>query len=191
MLLVRDIIGCDRWMMTSKIIVSKTAESFSGNAYLTCSETNSVVPASSSHLPMNNSPRNGFRGFFSFPNFSLRLAYCCFRVLKNHFKTNNARFLGSFSRAGATKIEGCSAQYDENSVNEVEERMKGGAVNEDKSPEKDAIDFKKALQDPLFCADTPAPSFSLDDIAVLRCVWGNMGFQVGGCTVLFNDRLSL
>jgi hypothetical protein len=101
---------------------------------------------------MNNSPRNGFRGFFSFPNFSLRLAYCCFSVVKNHLRTSNARFLGSCSRAGATKMEGCSAQYDENSVNEVEERMKGGAVNDDKSPENDAIDFKNALQDPLFCA---------------------------------------
>ena len=44
--------------------------------------------------------------------------------------------------------------------------MKGGAVKDERSPEKDAIDFKKALQDPLFCAETPAPSFSLDDIVL-------------------------
>lgn len=45
--------------------------------------------------------------------------------------------------------------------------MKGGAVNDDKSPEKDAMDFKKAVQEPLFCAETPAPSASFEDI-----VWG-------------------
>jgi hypothetical protein len=162
--------------MTGRTIVSKFAERalfYPGYTYLTCSETNSVVPAASSHLPMNSSPKNGFRGFFSFPNFSLRLAYCCFSVVKNHFRTSKARFLGSCSKAGATKMEGCSAQYDENSVNEVEDRIKGGAVNEDKSPEKDAIDFRNALHDPLFCADTPAPSFSLDDMVVLRYLWGN------------------
>ena len=44
--------------------------------------------------------------------------------------------------------------------------MKGGAVNEERSPENDAMDFRKALHDPLFCADTPPPSFSLE--AMLR-----------------------
>jgi hypothetical protein len=34
---------------------------------------------------------------------------------------------------------GCSAQYEENSVREVDERMKGGAVRDERSPEKDAI----------------------------------------------------
>lgn len=42
--------------------------------------------------------------------------------------------------------------------------MNGGAVKEDKSPEKDAMDFKKAVQEPLFCAETPAPSVSFEDI---------------------------
>lgn len=51
-------------------------------------------------------------------------------------------------------------------MRDVEERMNGGAVKDDKSPENEAIDFKKALQEPLFCADTPAPSFSLEDIIV-------------------------
>ena len=46
--------------------------------------------------------------------------------------------------------------------------MKGGAVNEERSPEKDAIDFRNALHDPLFCADTPAPSFSLEVISPTR-----------------------
>jgi len=35
-----------------------------------------------------------------------------------------------------------------NSVSEVGERMNGGAVKEDKSPENDAIDFRKEVQDP-------------------------------------------
>lgn len=38
------------------------------------------------------------------------------------------------------KMEGCSAQYDENSTRDLVERMKGGAVIEDKSPLKDAMD---------------------------------------------------
>lgn len=65
-------------------------------------------------------------------------------------------------------------------------RMKGGAVMDERSPLKDAIDcttgkqqllrvwhqlstFKKEDQEPLFCGDTPAPS-SLDepDMVVFR-----------------------
>lgn len=115
---------------------------------------------------MKSSPRNGFRGFFSFPNLSLRLAYCCFKVLKNHFNTSNALFWGSFSLAGATNIDGCSPQYELNSTRDVEERINGGAVSDDKSPEKDAMDFRKAVHEPLFWAETPAPSFSLEDIIV-------------------------
>lgn len=110
---------------------------------LTCSEMSSVVPAESTHFPKNNSPKNGFRGFFSLPNLSLRLAYCCLRVVRNHFNTSNARFLGSSSFAGATKTFGCSAQYEENSVREVDDRMNGGAVREDRSPEKLAIDYRQ------------------------------------------------
>lgn len=63
-------------------------------------------------------------------------------------------------------MEGCSAQYAENSVRDVDDRINGGAVSEDKSPENEAIDFKKALQLPLFCAEMPAPSFSLVAISV-------------------------
>ena len=70
----------------------------------------SVTPASSSHFPKNSSPRNGFRGFFSLPYFSLRLAYCCFKVERNHLSTSSARFSGSDSAAGAAKKGGCSHQ---------------------------------------------------------------------------------
>jgi len=41
---------------------------------------------------------------------------------------------------GATRTEGCSAQYEEYSVREVLERIKGGAVMEDRSPLKEAMD---------------------------------------------------
>lgn len=39
--------------------------------------------------------------------------------------------------------------------------MKGGAVMDERSPLKDAIDLRKEDQEPLFCGDTPPPS-SLD-----------------------------
>ena len=45
------------------------------------------------------------------------------------------------------------------------DNMNGGAVREDRSPEKLAIDFRNALQLPRFCAETPAPSFSLEDMS--------------------------
>jgi hypothetical protein len=51
--------------------------------------------------------------------------------------------------------------------------MNGGAVNDDRSPENEAMDFKKAVQEPLFCADTPPPSFSQEDMS---CV-GDRGVQ--------------
>lgn len=72
---------------------------------------------------------------------SLLLLYCCFNVVKNHFRTRRARLAGSCSEAGATKMDGCSVQYAENSVREVVPRMKGGAVSEDRSPLNDAIDY--------------------------------------------------
>jgi hypothetical protein len=55
--------------------------------------------------------------------------------------TSRARLAGSFSAAGATKSEGCSAQYEEYSVRDTPERMKGGAVREEMSPLKEAIDY--------------------------------------------------
>lgn len=64
-------------------------------------------------------------------------------MLKNHFNTRSALFAGSCSAAGATKSEGCSAQYDEYSVNETPLRMNGGAVREEISPLKDAMDLRK------------------------------------------------
>ena len=78
--------------------------------YLTCSDTSCVVPAASSHFPRNSSPRNGFKGFFSEPYLSFLVLYDDFKVVKNHFRTNKARFAGSGSEAGATKMEGCSVQ---------------------------------------------------------------------------------
>jgi len=72
---------------------------------------------------------------------SLRLAYDCFKLLRNHFRTKSARFAGSGSNAGATKMEGCSVQYAENSVRDVVPKIKGGAVMDERSPLKDAIDY--------------------------------------------------
>ena len=40
----------------------------------------------------------------------------------------------------------------------LDDRMKGGAVKVDRSPLKDAIDFRNALHDPLFWAGTPPAS---------------------------------
>lgn len=79
-------------------------------------------------------------GFFSFPYCSLLLAYCCLRVVKNHLRTSRARLAGSGSLEAATKAEGCSHQYELNSVRLVEERMKGGAVRLARSPLKEAMD---------------------------------------------------
>ena len=50
------------------------------------------------------------------------------------------RFCLSASEAGATKTEGISAQYAENSVSDVVDRMKAGAVRDERSPLKEAID---------------------------------------------------
>lgn len=61
-------------------------------------------------MPRNSSPRNGFSGFFSLPNCSLRLAYCCLSVERNHLRTRRARLAGSDSVAGAAKSGGCSHQ---------------------------------------------------------------------------------
>jgi hypothetical protein len=62
-------------------------------------------------------------------------------VLRNHLKTRSALFAGSDSLAGATKSSGCSAQYAEYSTSDVPERMKGGAVREERSPLKEAMDY--------------------------------------------------
>lgn len=111
---------------------------------LTCSLMSSVVPASSSHLPRKSSPRKGLSGFFSLPYCSLRLAYCCLRVVKNHFSTRSALLEASGSLVGAAKTEGCSHQYELNSVKLVGERIKGGAVRLERSPLKEAIDCTEA-----------------------------------------------
>lgn len=114
----------------------------------------SVTPASSSHLPRKSSPKKGLRGFFSLPYCSLRLAYCCFNVVKNHLRTRSALFAGSDSLAGAAKTGGCSHQYELNSVKLVPERMKGGAVRLARSPLKEAMDCqgRKSQRPIILCA---------------------------------------
>jgi hypothetical protein len=151
-LMIRNAVG-RRWRMVAVVALSaivSTVCSAPGQfmfgfrfTYLTCSLINSVTPLSSSHFPRNSSPRNGFSGFFSLPNCSLRLAYCCLSVLRNHFNTRRARFSGSASFAGATNSDGCSHQYELNSVRLVDERMKGGAVRDDRSPLNEAIDWPR------------------------------------------------
>lgn len=140
MLVVRDAISCYWWMMALRNISNRLRYWCIDTAYLTCSDTNCVVPAASSHFPRNSSPRNGFNGFFSDPYLSFLLLYDCFNVVRNHFNTSRARFAGSCSEAGATKMDGCSVQYAENSVRDVVPRMNGGAVIDERSPLKDAID---------------------------------------------------
>ena len=44
-------------------------------------------------------------------------------------------------------MDGCSVQYAENSVRDVVPRMKGGAVNDERSPLKDAIDCRYYQRD--------------------------------------------
>lgn len=63
-------------------------------------------------------------------------------MLRNHFNTNSARFSGSGSLAGATNRHGCSAQYAENSTIDWEERRKGGAVRDARSPLNEASDCR-------------------------------------------------
>jgi hypothetical protein len=63
-------------------------------------------------------------------------------VLRNHFSTSRALLAGSGSRAGATNSAGCSHQYAEYSVREVVERMNGGAVRDERSPLKEAMDWR-------------------------------------------------
>ena len=72
-------------------------------------------------------------------------------------------------------MDGCSVQYAENSVRDVVPRMNGGAVKDERSPLKDAIDwryhqrvckapsgelrtFKNVDHEPLFWGATPSPS---------------------------------
>jgi hypothetical protein len=85
-------------------------------------------------------------GFFSLPRFSSRLLYCCFSVLINHFSTSTALFSGSFSLEGAISSEGCEFQNAEYSTSDVPLRMNGGAVREEISPEKEAMDYNASLR---------------------------------------------
>ena len=107
-----------------------------------------------------------------------------------------ARLAGSSSEAGATKTAGCWFQYAENSTKEMVPRIKGGAVMEERSPLKDAIDCKlvsscladaaifraralrcigwdqssrtlrNEVQEPLFCGAIAPPS-SLEDMVTM------------------------
>jgi len=141
---MQSLVGGD-WRYEVRLFAIRTHKSNAMSTYLTCSLVSSVTPASSTHLPRNSSPRNGLRGFFSLPYCSLRLAYCCLRVVKNHLSTNSALFAGSDSLAGATKTDGCSHQYELNSVKLVDERMKGGAVRLARSPLKEAMDCRSMV----------------------------------------------
>jgi len=47
----------------------------------------------------------------------------------------------------AENKSGRSHQYAGNSVSEVGERMNGGAVSDERSPENDAIDLRKEVQE--------------------------------------------
>lgn len=145
MLLILNSVGCNRRMMAADGVSLASRSYVTGihHTHLTCSLIRVVSPTSlsSSHFPKKSSPKKGLRGFFSLPSFSLRLQYCWWSVVRNHFKTKSALFAGSGSLAGAMKIAGCSAQYAEYSTSDVEERMKGGAVREDRSPLKDAMDY--------------------------------------------------
>lgn len=121
-----------------------------GGWWLTCSLTNFVVPASSTHSPRKSSPRKGFSGFsfFRLPLSSL-VACWCFRVLRNHWRTKSARFSEFCSFAGATKRLGCSAQYVLNSTMDCGARRNGGAVMDVRSPLNVAIDFKCCVSYPI------------------------------------------
>lgn len=55
--------------------------------------------------------------------------------------TSRALLAGSCSLAGAAKTLGCSHQYELNSVRLVEDRIKGGAVREARSPLNEAMDY--------------------------------------------------
>jgi hypothetical protein len=73
-------------------------------------------------------------------------------------------------------MEGCSVQYEENSVRDLVERMKAGAVMVERSPLKVAMDcesvsilvvllkhdstFRKLDQEPFDCGGTAEPSCS-------------------------------
>lgn len=71
------------------------------------------------------------------------------------------------------KSEGCSAQYAEYSTREVLERMKGGAVREERSPLKDAMDLRNEDQEVRLDAGTPDPtSFEFDMLQA--CCAGNV-----------------
>lgn len=109
-LVVPDAVRRDRRVVATASLIPSSSAQRRNSTYLTCSETNCVVPAASSHLPRKSSPRNGFNGFFSLPSFSFLLLYCCLRVLRNHLSTSRARLAGSGSDAGATNSDGCSVQ---------------------------------------------------------------------------------
>ena len=73
MLIIRDTVSCHWWMMADKVVSDRIRYWCLDTAHLTCSDTNCVVPAASSHFPRWSSPRKGFSGFFSDPSLSLLL----------------------------------------------------------------------------------------------------------------------
>jgi hypothetical protein len=79
----------------------------------------------------------------------------------NHLSTLRALSSSVFPSEMAAKRPGRSHQYAGNSVRETGERMNGGAVKEDKSPEKDAIDLRNDDQLPRWDAGTASPGCSV------------------------------
>lgn len=88
---------------------------------------------------------------------SLREQYCERKVRMNHLVTAIMRFTANAACSslvvplpmafGAIKRSGCSPQYCEYSTKEVGDKMKGGAVNDDKSPLYEAIDLRNEVHE--------------------------------------------
>lgn len=78
----------------------------------------------------------------------------------NQLRTARVLSSPSLASAMAAKRSGRSHQYAGNSVNDVGERMKGGAVKEERSPEKDAMDLRNEVQLPRCDAGTASPAVS-------------------------------
>jgi hypothetical protein len=110
--------------------------------------------------PRQGLGRSSKTHFFSEPIVSLREVYWPLRVLMNHLRTRRARSSGVAPAAITAKSSGRSHQYATdrawmesedrfskrtldgapgNSVKDTGERMNGGAVSEERSPEKAAM----------------------------------------------------
>jgi len=124
------------WWLQGWLRIAILLEFWMVQIYLTCSLTSFVTPGTPSclHSARNNSPKIAFRGFL-IPWSGRRPPYCCrLRVERNHLSTRRALFSGADSSAGATKMDGFSAQYWGNCVVDWVASRKGGAVILERSP---------------------------------------------------------